>query len=289
MSSNSTEEQFAAIARRDGALVLSAAAGSGKTSVLVERFVRSVVDDGVETRQILAVTFTEKAAGELRSRVRARLTDLGRRDLAQEAERAAISTIHGFCASVLREHAVEAGLDPDFSVLDDPTARELRAMAFDEALAHLLNGGDAPRPEALEFVAAYGTDRLSRMILEAHDALRGAGRAPVLPARGPAGFPQAQLDALRAACAPALAEMAAGSENDTRDRAIAAVARCGELLAGLAPGALPRTGGARGPVVQARQRHGAEGRCGQRLSRGGGGARQRLRRRHRHRGPRARR
>src|SRR3712207_936298 len=114
-----TEEQAHAVAERDGELLLSAAAGSGKTSVLVERFVRHVVDDGIAPGRILAITFTEKAAGELRHRVRERLLELGERDLARDAEGAWISTIHGFCARLLRGHAVSAGLDPAFTVLDE--------------------------------------------------------------------------------------------------------------------------------------------------------------------------
>src|SRR2546421_13083856 len=63
-----TDEQLGAIERRDGDLLLDAGAGSGKTSVLVERFARAVVDDGVDVSAILAITFTEKAAAELRDR-----------------------------------------------------------------------------------------------------------------------------------------------------------------------------------------------------------------------------
>src|SRR6516225_5507414 len=72
-----TAEQLQAIERRDGELLLDASAGSGKTSVLVERFVRAVVEDGVEVSAILAITFTDKAAAELRERIRQRLRQLG--------------------------------------------------------------------------------------------------------------------------------------------------------------------------------------------------------------------
>ena len=121
-----TAEQWEAVRRREGRLLLSANAGSGKTMVLAERFVRSCVEDGIEPGRILAITFTDKAAGELRERVRRRFTELGRRDLAQATESAYISTIHGFCARVLRSNAVAAGLDPAFAVLDEGDARALR-------------------------------------------------------------------------------------------------------------------------------------------------------------------
>ena len=129
-----TDEQQEAIRRREGPLLLAAAAGSGKTSVLVERFVRMVVDDQIAPGRILAITFTEKAAGELRSRIRAELLARGERALAQDAEAAWISTFHGFCARVLRAHAVAAGLDPRFVVLDEAAGRQLREAAFEQAL-----------------------------------------------------------------------------------------------------------------------------------------------------------
>ena len=116
-----TDEQSAAIRAREGSLLLEANAGSGKTSVLVERFVRSVLDDRVRPSRILAITFTERAAGELRARVRDRFVELNCRDEARETENAWVSTIHGFCARVLRAHAIAAGLDPRFEVLDEAT------------------------------------------------------------------------------------------------------------------------------------------------------------------------
>src|SRR4029079_14481171 len=153
--------QVAAIERRDGPLLLSASAGSGKTSVLVERFVRSAVEDGVRPAQVLAITFTDKAAGELRSRVRARRLELGERELARDTEGAWIMTFHGFCARVLRAHAVAAGLEPAFAVLDEPGARALRREAFDAALAGFLADGPdgTSRADALDVAAASTPDR----------------------------------------------------------------------------------------------------------------------------------
>ena len=72
-----TPEQTLAIERRAGELLLDAGAGSGKTSVLVERFARAVHEDGIGVGQILTITFTEKAAAELRERIRVRLRDAG--------------------------------------------------------------------------------------------------------------------------------------------------------------------------------------------------------------------
>src|ERR1700689_4358160 len=89
-----TAEQERAIDRRQGDLLLDAGAGSGKTSVLVERFVRSVLDDGIDVSAMLTITFTEKAAAELRDRIRSRLRELGASEEARATEGAFISTIH---------------------------------------------------------------------------------------------------------------------------------------------------------------------------------------------------
>ena len=83
-----TAEQGRAVERRDGSLLVRAGAGTGKTTVLVERFVRAVTEDGTEVDQVLAITFTEKAAAEMKSRVRSRFLELGRREDARSAETA---------------------------------------------------------------------------------------------------------------------------------------------------------------------------------------------------------
>jgi ATP-dependent helicase/nuclease subunit A len=184
-----TEEQEQAVARRHGPLALSAGAGSGKTSVLVERFVRAVREDGLAPGQVLAITFTERAAGELRERIRARLLDLGERDAARAAESAFVSTIHGFCARLLRSHPLPAGVSPGFAVIDEGQADRLRRLAFDEALAGFMEGEPA---EAVDLAAAYGAASLQAIVLGAHAALRSQGESrPRLP------LPPLQLPQLR--------------------------------------------------------------------------------------------
>ena len=232
-------EQAAAIDRRDGPLLLAANAGSGKTSVLVERFVRMVADDGLAPGRILAITFTEKAAGELRDRIRARLLERGLRDAARDAEGAWISTVHGFCARVLRAHAVAAGLDPGFAVLDEPAARALRREAFDVALGRWLEGDGPPSAAALDVAAAYGADRLGELVGEVHDELRSRGRPVTLPG---AAAPDVAAAGARLEAAAAAAESAltgASRTLSTLDKALAAVRACRATLAATAPGALP--------------------------------------------------
>jgi ATP-dependent exoDNAse (exonuclease V) beta subunit len=124
----------------DETLVVEAAAGTGKTTELVNRIVRILASGRAEVRGIVAVTFTEKAAGELKLRLREAL-DIARRN-ASDAERDAlnealqyleeahVNTIHGFCSELLRERPVEAGVDPLFSVLTESQAGRFFDQAF---------------------------------------------------------------------------------------------------------------------------------------------------------------
>jgi ATP-dependent exoDNAse (exonuclease V) beta subunit len=122
-----TAEQRAAIEDRDGSALLAANAGSGKTAVMAERCVEAVLQDGVPVGSILALTFTEKAAGELRDRIRRRFIALGEEEHARAVDAGWIGTIHGFCARVLRSRPLAAGLDPRFEVLDEGAAERLAA------------------------------------------------------------------------------------------------------------------------------------------------------------------
>jgi ATP-dependent helicase/nuclease subunit A len=184
-------EQEQAIASRHGSLLLAAGAGSGKTSVLVERFVRAVCEDGIAPGRILAITFTERAAGELRERVRRRLLQLGKRDAARDAEAANVSTFHGFCARLLRIHPLQAGVEPGFQILEEGFAERLRVRAFSDALAGFLEG---ERTHTVDLVAAYGADPLRAMVLGAYAQLRSQGHAePRLPSGGEGAEEEALL------------------------------------------------------------------------------------------------
>jgi ATP-dependent helicase/nuclease subunit A len=236
-----TEEQQRAIARRDRSILLSAGAGSGKTSVLVERFVRSVLDDGAEVDSILAITFTEKAAAQLKERVRGRFTVLGARAQARAAEGAWISTIHGFCARLLRTHALVAGIDPEFSMLDALGSERVAIDAFDRALGEFLGAGEDS--ERLRLIATYTPDRLADMVRTAYGHLRSRGQArPALPeVSQPAA--SGERARLAAASAAALAEIA-GVEGKAVGKARAKLERCAALLT-----RLPETEVAEAPAV----------------------------------------
>src|SRR5688572_14294884 len=128
-----SDEQQAAVRARAPLVTVSAGAGSGKTRVLVERFIDLVQRDDVSPLEILAITFTEKAAAEMKERIVRRFEERG--DVANRrlAEAAYISTIHGFCSRILREHPLAAWLDPSFRVMDEVT----RNVFLDEYLEQL--------------------------------------------------------------------------------------------------------------------------------------------------------
>jgi ATP-dependent helicase/nuclease subunit A len=166
------EQQLAAV-EATGEVFVSAGAGTGKTAVLVERFVRAVCDRGLDVDSILAITYTRRAAGELRSRIRAALVERGRPDLARELDGAWISTIHGFCNRLLKAYPFAAGLDPRFRELDDSQAAVLRSEAFREALGEFCASGE---PHRLRLLATYGAEGLRRMLTGVYETLRSAGR-----------------------------------------------------------------------------------------------------------------
>jgi len=166
------EQQLAAV-EATGEVFVSAGAGTGKTAVLVERFVRAVCDRGLDVDSILVITYTRRAAGELRTRIRAALAERGRQDLARELDGAWISTIHGFCLRLLKSYPFAAGLDPRFRELDDAQGAVLRSESFKQALAEFCAGEE---PDRLRLLATYGAGGLRRMLTGVYETLRSAGR-----------------------------------------------------------------------------------------------------------------
>jgi ATP-dependent helicase/nuclease subunit A len=142
----------------DDTLIVEAAAGTGKTTELVRRIVRVIETDRAEVTGIVAVTFTEKAAGELKLRLREALEEARRVSASASAERdrldralgrleeAQVGTIHGFCADVLRERPVEARIDPLFTVLTEAQAERM----YDEAFHRWLESQLADPPEGVK-------------------------------------------------------------------------------------------------------------------------------------------
>ena len=125
----------------DRTMLVEAAAGTGKTTELVKRMVQVLAEGKARVEQIVAVTFTDKAAGELKLRLRSELEEArkaapqerSQRNLADalaRLEEVRVGTIHGFCAELLRERPVEARVDPQFEPMGDPEAERIYGEAF---------------------------------------------------------------------------------------------------------------------------------------------------------------
>jgi ATP-dependent helicase/nuclease subunit A len=214
-----SEEQVAAI-DAPGVVFVSAGAGTGKTTVLVERFVKAVCERGLDVDSLLVITYTERAAGELRSRIRARLAELGRDDLARALDGAWISTIHGFCLRLLKSHPFAAGIDPRFRVLDESQSRVLQSEAFEAALEEFLSREEDERSVLL---STYGARALRRMLTGVYETLRAAGRPLVLELGTRPGLSE-RIEELREAARCLVDEAEAG------ETARATAARALELL-----------------------------------------------------------
>src|SRR5918992_5862932 len=206
-----TPEQRAAIADRGRSSLLAAGAGSGKTAVMVERFVDAVLDDGLAVGSILTLTFTEKAASELRERIRRRFEALGQHEHARAVDASWVGTIHGFCARVLRTQPLAAGLDPRFTVLDEATARRIATSAFEQALEEWTAEHGAP---AIDLAAANGRE-LEPMVTRAYSTLRSRGATHPRLAIPPAAAPPDPAG-LAAAAARAAAALRGARGNGSR-------------------------------------------------------------------------
>ncbi len=172
-----TAQQVAAVVARETSVVLSSGAGCGKTHVLTERYLSHLRDDGAEVGQIVAITFTDRAARQMRERIRAavvrRVKDEASADEAERwarhlrgLETAQISTIHAFCAALLRQHAAEAGLDPRFDVLEDVLAANLETEALANALQRLLATRQESGDDLRQLILLYGWRAVKEAVQE---------------------------------------------------------------------------------------------------------------------------
>ena len=177
-----TEDQLHAIEARGGSVLVSAAAGSGKTAVLVERLIRRITDreHPADADRFLVVTFTKAAAAEMRERVAARLRELLRENPADGflqhqmllLERAQICTIDSFFGTVVRENFEQLGVSPSLRVADDTLLGRLK----DEVLEELLENQYRLREENfLRLVRYFGEENDNRLkveVLRLYDKIR---------------------------------------------------------------------------------------------------------------------
>jgi ATP-dependent helicase/nuclease subunit A len=250
-----TPEQAAAIAARGEDVLLEAGAGTGKTGVMVERYCRLVCDSGLSPDAVLAFTFTDKAAAELRQRIRAELAQRAERGSERAASVLAglggawVTTIHGFCNRVLAAHPIAAGVDPGFRVLDAPETGRAAREAFDDAVVDFLANSDAAREET---VAAFDLEGLRGMIAGVHAELRSRGiAAPRLP-EPPRPDPEAAIARAIEAAGECLAELEEKNgkrtegERELLERALARLSAPGPMpgldeLRGLTTGSRAKT------------------------------------------------
>lgn len=158
-----TPQQQRAVTTRGVAIALSAAAGSGKTTVLTERYLSYLFDDGLRICEIAAITFTERAATEMRRRIRRAIEakivgDQGDQytALLDEFETATIGTIHSFCTQLLRRFAVPARIDPAFGVVDPSVGPILQADTLRKALYDLLLAPTEAGTALCDLVRCFG-------------------------------------------------------------------------------------------------------------------------------------
>jgi len=183
-----TPQQTAALEVRDVSIALSAGAGCGKTFVLTQRFLQTLRPDGLEAAGsdvdrlggIVAITFTDRAAREMRDRIReachaelARCTDEAVPywlKILRGLDAARISTIHSFCGSLLRAHAVEAELDPQFGLLDGTTTDTFLRRVVTDTVQDLLSSHDEA---CMELVLLFGLERTQNLL---RDLVKGRFR-----------------------------------------------------------------------------------------------------------------
>ncbi|HYF76966.1 MAG TPA: UvrD-helicase domain-containing protein [Symbiobacteriaceae bacterium] len=178
--SSYTPEQHRAI-HSDANLVVTAGAGAGKTRVLTQRWLRLLMERNLEIDQVVAITFTEKAAAEMRERCRKELRTLAAQgntraaDLLERMDEARISTFHSFCQSLLRLYPVETGLDPDFAVADDLEAGLLLSEAVDKCLTDAAQTSDET---IISLLTRFGRTRLASHLERLIGQMRNLGETP---------------------------------------------------------------------------------------------------------------
>ncbi|HEV8335230.1 MAG TPA: UvrD-helicase domain-containing protein [Candidatus Polarisedimenticolia bacterium] len=214
MAGTPTRAQKDAVERDAPDLCVTAGAGSGKTRVLVDRFVRLVLDAGVPPDRILAITFTEKAAAEMKERIAQALEARGGEEWRRAAEFAAVSTIDSFCARILRENALDASVDPRFTVLEELDADRLLEEAVDAVLlarpevelADLLSRTGIPA-----LPARRGIPDLPKTLCELYKKVRATGKAVDLATLSPPALPEPASANLRSALAEVRRLLEAGT------------------------------------------------------------------------------
>jgi ATP-dependent exoDNAse (exonuclease V) beta subunit len=183
-------EQRQAVARAGQDACCVAGPGSGKTTVLVERFAW-LVEQGLDPASSLAITFTEKAATQIKAKLVKRFRDDAPRRRAME--RAPVSTVHAFCLGLLREHALAAELDPAFTVMDERESEAEQSAAMETVLDRL---AAQRQPEFAAWADAWPASDMAKALRSVYESLRMGGGAVQALSRLAQFDPRIDLDAV---------------------------------------------------------------------------------------------
>ena len=176
-----TNEQLQAIEEKGKNILVSAAAGSGKTAVLVERMINKIINQGIDIDKILIVTFTQAAASEMRERIleaiykKLELEPENRRLQNQIVllNKANISTIHAFCLDVIKNNFFEIGISPDFRIAEPAEVELLKIEVLDDMLEELYESNDKNILKITDIYSGYrGDDNLKNIILNIYNYIQ---------------------------------------------------------------------------------------------------------------------
>lgn len=222
--------QQEALADSSARVLVSAGAGSGKTRLLVAYFLQALLEDEVPAQDLVAVTFTRKAAAELVGRIRSYLLAQGRDDLSRELAQSTIGTIHSLCRRLIREHALEALVDPAFTVIEAETAAIIKEEICLSVWAELVEEADEAQ---LAVLATYEAN-LRQAIIPVYDRLRTIGQqCPVIRMPPVEGLKEGR-DELTSAVHQALAATAGlGRRSAWLDKDLGLLRDCLEWLGGI--------------------------------------------------------
>ena len=183
MGNKWTPEQLSAITQKGNNILVAAAAGSGKTTVLVERIIRKIIEDHVDIDKILVVTFTNAAASEMRERIlNALYKEIDKDPLNQQLRKqivllnkASICTIDAFCLDIIRNNFFEIEASSNFRIADNTELELLKQEAIEETFEELYIKNDEDFNKLVELYAGYkDDDNLKNIILKIHNYIQSA-------------------------------------------------------------------------------------------------------------------
>jgi len=206
-----TPEQKQAIFDLDHSLVVTAGAGSGKTRVLVGRYVNILEEQAADIDEVIAITFTEKAASEMKGRAWEEIVKREKgagspeearrwRELARRLQSARISTIDSFCAQLVREYPIEAGVDPEFAIMDELDTRRAMYASARSTVDKMLQRKD---PYMTALVVDKGFGAVAEALCQVFEKLRMTGK----PFDECLGITMANLDRSEAEAERALTDL----------------------------------------------------------------------------------